>query len=246
LINILSEEMPSLVAPLLREGQTLVVAGGFDNGRYENKACVLSCVGGQLIERVGEEYKSNHAEADYRIWLHVLECPCRVVAVFSPDSDVLMVGLLTYQKWNVLGAGRGGEKHVYVQISKSWGEEANQPGIVDVNKLVDVLRRHPDLQTIDEGRRFRNIISLFVSTGCDFVSFFSRVSKKTFLKNFFQEAHFISGSIGHGLADWDGAWVLSAADVQERVKQAEEMGQWGLAVPLKLRAFLDLSCGILG
>lgn len=71
LINILSDELPSLVAPLLREGQTLVVAGGFDSGRYENKACVLLCVGGQLIERVGEEYKSNHAEADYRIWLHV-------------------------------------------------------------------------------------------------------------------------------------------------------------------------------
>jgi hypothetical protein len=235
LINILREELPSLVAPLLREGQTLVVAGGFDSGRYENKACVLLCVGGQLIERVGEEFKSNHAEADYRICLHVLKCPCKVVTVFSPDSDVLMVGLLTFEKWSALGAGAGQEKQIYVQISRSRGEEANQPGIVDVNKLVGVLRRHPDLQTIDERRRVLCIVSLFVFTGCDFVSFFSGVSKKTFLKNFYHEAHFISGATGHGLADWDGPWVLSAAGVKEGVKQAEETGQWCLAVPQELR-----------
>jgi hypothetical protein len=124
LINILSEKLPSPVAPLLREGQTLVVAGGFDSGKYKNKACVISCVGGQLIERVGEAYLSNHAEAGYRIWLHVLECPCRVVTVFSSDSDVLIVGLLTYQKWS-MGAGTGRRKQVYVQISRSRGEEAN-------------------------------------------------------------------------------------------------------------------------
>lgn len=196
LINILSEVLPGVVAPLLQEGQTLVIAGGFDTGRYENRALVLSCVDGQLIERVGEKYLSNQPEADTRTWLHALECPCSPVTIFSPDSDVLMVGLLTFPRWSAANRQeRGGErKQAYVQISRLHGEEANQPGIVDVNQLVAEIEGHPDLQEIEARRRVQCLVSLFVLTGCDFVSFFNGISKRQFLKDFFHEAHFISGT----------------------------------------------------
>jgi hypothetical protein len=232
LINILSEVLPGVVAPLLQKGQTLVIAGGFDTGRYENRALVLCCVDGQLIKRVGEKYISNQPKADTRTWLHELECPCSPVTIFSPDSDVLMVGLLTFPRWSAADKQErgGGRKQAYVQISRSQGEEANQPGIVDVNRLVAEIEGHTDLQKIEARRRLQCLVSLLVLTGCDLVSFFSGISKRQFLKDLFHEAHFISGTEGFTLADWNGRLRSTPASMLAAVKRAEERGQATLAV----------------
>lgn len=106
LIGIISKLLPGVVAPFLSKGQTFLVAGGFDSGPFKNKARVLTRRGGQIFERVGEEYLSNHVETDQRAWFHVRMCPYGTVTVFSPDSDVLMVGLLTSRKWSAAGGPR--------------------------------------------------------------------------------------------------------------------------------------------
>jgi hypothetical protein len=205
---------------------------GFDKGRYENKALVQSCLEGQLIERVGEEYLSNHHETDTRALFHVLRCPSSTVTIYSPDSDVLMVGLLTFPTWSAaVGPAPAGKKQLYLQISRLQGEVANQPGIVDVNKLVHLLENHPDLHDIEAGRRVKFLVSPFVLMGCDFVSFFSGISKRQFLKEFFQEAHFINGAAGFTLADWDGPLRSTPASMLAAIQRAEKTGQATLAVP---------------
>jgi hypothetical protein len=128
LLNVMSKLMPKLVGPHLEMGQEFLVAGGFDGGEYDNKACVVSREGDAVIKKGADKYCSNQAEADTRIWLHVLLCPCDMVIVFSPDSDVLMVGLLTFRKWKTATGGGQEREHGFVQISWTRGEERNRAG----------------------------------------------------------------------------------------------------------------------
>lgn len=125
-------------------------------------------------------------------------------------------------------------KQAYVQISRSSPGEANRPGIVNVNQLVDAIRLHPDLESIEESRRVECLVSLFVFTGCDFVSFFNGISKTTFLKNLHQEAHFICGTTGHTLADWDVPIRSSSAEMLKAVTKAET-SKGALAAPPELQ-----------
>jgi hypothetical protein len=104
-----------VVAPLLLEGQTFLVAGGYDQGPFENKARILTRRDGKILIQVGDEYLSNHPKADTWAWFHVTRCPCEVITVYSPDSDVLMVGLLTIKNWKeALAGGVRRERRVFL------------------------------------------------------------------------------------------------------------------------------------
>lgn len=68
----------------------------------------------------------------------------------------------------------GCEKEASIRADcRTRGEEKNQPGIVDVNRLAQKLVEHPDLQSISEEKRVECVVSLLVMTGCDFTSHIS-------------------------------------------------------------------------
>jgi hypothetical protein len=64
---------------------------------------------------------------------HARVFPCAVITFYSPDSDITMVGLLTWKKWK--GRGLEAEKQVYVQIRRPYGKDNLVSDVVDVNLL---------------------------------------------------------------------------------------------------------------
>lgn len=131
--------------------------------------------------------------------MHAGLCSVSPIVIYSPDSDVFEIGMLTYEDWSTSNLEE--EKQVFVQIRRP-GPDQNVPDIVNINQLVREIRSHPDLQSIPSNTRAKSVVTLYALTGCDFVSFFHGVSKVQFFKHFCDSAAFICGQEGHGLADW--------------------------------------------
>ena len=77
---------------------------------------------------------------------------------------------------------------VLVQLSKP-----SEKGLklLDLCLLADVLKRDPNLSHIADGDVAQIIQTLFVATGCDYVSFFSGIGKNFFYHVFLSNAMFI-------------------------------------------------------
>lgn len=201
LINIISNLMPELVRPLLREGQGFITAGGFDCTDFKDTArCVRRTGADDFWDGPDDAYRGNHAEADTRVWLHARVSSCRTVTIYSPDSDVTMVELLTCSQWG--GGWLGQEKQAFVQIRRPDGKDNLVPDVIDVSLLAQRLQEFEPLVAIPVERRVDSVVSLFVLTGCDFVSFFYKLPQARIFENLCKEAEFVSGVTGSTLGDW--------------------------------------------
>ena len=148
-------------------------------------------------------YYSNADESDTRVWLHCIHAVGPRKLIYSPDTDVYQIGL-TMQP--ILR-----QSHVLVQQSKS---TTNSPKFIDMAALCNGIKLDSDLSAVQEEHRCQSIQSLYVSTDCDYVSFFTGLGKASFLSAFFQYAKFIAsgdpiGSIGHTQMDEPDASFLS-------------------------------------
>ena len=83
------------------------------------------------------------------------------------------------------------EKQVIVQISAINSRELQ---LLHLNHLILAMRNDPDLANVDATILPSVLQTLFVTTGCDYTSFFSGIGKATFLRYFFQYASFITGN----------------------------------------------------
>ena len=80
---------------------------------------------------------------------------------------------------------------VFVRISVFSSQEHRY---LSLKKLTMSLQEDPDLSSVPGEILPKVLQTLFISTGCDYVSYFAGFGKKsTFLKVFFQHASFISG-----------------------------------------------------
>ena len=124
----------------------------------------------------------NHEESDTQIWLHVKETVCSTVHIYSLDRDIGMIGL----PFNFVN------KTVVIQFKASSTEDK----FLDLDVLRSALSNDPDLAPLmTQGCDLYKIMQvLYIVSGCDFVSFFARFGKSTFLKVFFQFSDFISGN----------------------------------------------------
>ena len=129
-------------------------------------------------------YYSNVDEADMRIWLHCVHSAGNRVLIFSPDTDVYHIGL------TLVKAMPG--KEIVVQLSKSLTSSTK---ILNLNVLVEALERDPDLSQIPTSFRPQALQTLYVCTGCDYISFFTGIGKCSFLTTFFQYASFIGSGV---------------------------------------------------
>ena len=175
LTTYLSDYFTRRIRPFLTESQRYVTSGATDTS-----ASVL--VTRQEGARPWPTIQSFVDESDTRIWLHLRHSAGNRKFILSPDTDVYHIGL------PLVSPG----ETVLVQISRPSDRELK---LLNVNTLVDLLQRDPDLVHIPEGSIPRVIQTLFVATGCDYVSFFAGVGKAFFLKVFFEQAKFIAAEL---------------------------------------------------
>ena len=147
---------------------------------------------------------SNADKADLRVWLHCIHSTGNQKLLFSPDTDVYHIGL------TVVPLVPEGE--IVVQLSRSLKEGSK---FLSLHLLLEALYNDPDLHGIPLDLRPQVLQSLYVCTGCDYVSFFVGMGKVSFLSTFFQYAAFIAGgtiapgSIGEVNLDSDSSSCLS-------------------------------------
>ena len=161
----------------LREHQKVILASCF-SGVEEDQAWEVSTRGAQPVPTLFCEAE----EADTRVWLHVLRSPGTRKLVCSPDTDVYHIGLL-------LIANEPHALDVLVCISVFSSQEHHY---LSLDSLCRSLEGDPDLSTIPRELLPKVLQTLFICTGCDYVSYFAGIGKSTFLKVFFQHASFIN------------------------------------------------------
>ena len=107
------------------------------------------------------EHKKGAEEADTRVWLHVLRSPGTRKLVYSPDTDVYHIGLpLTCNE----------PLDVFVRISVFSSQEHRY---LSLKKLTMSLQGDPDLSSVPGEILPKVLQTLFISTGCDYVSYFA-------------------------------------------------------------------------
>ncbi|SMN12414.1 hypothetical protein SPBRAN_864 [uncultured Candidatus Thioglobus sp.] len=161
----------------LQGNQTLVLAGCF-SGATQDDAWIIT--GGGTLPQSTERFRSNAQEADMRVWRHATQTQHQHVLVYSPDTDVYNIGIVMPQS----------TKHYVVQINIPHGP----PRYVDINKLLVSFRLDPDLASLPQNQLGSIMLQLYITTGCDYISYISGIGKATFLKIFFQHAGFITGT----------------------------------------------------
>ena len=194
LTRYLGHEMLKLVQQLLSSTQSFVCNIG------EVAYCVTSS--GEKLSC--PQLWTNADEADLRVWLHCVHSAGRRKLIFSPDTDVYHAGLTVVPLLP--------ESEIIVQLSKTFKEGSK---FLHMNRLLQALRSDPDLLGLPPLIRPQALQTLYVCTGCDYVSFFAGMGKVTFLSTFYQYASFIAGgtdtcgSIGEVSLDTDSSACLS-------------------------------------
>lgn len=176
LIQLLCTTLPSVVQPHLQGHQYLIVAGGFlhaDRG----KALHVTATSSPCFK---EEFTANHEETDTLIWSHVASVPYQKVFIFSPDTDVYHIGLCFLSSYP--------HKQVFIQINMIGHENE----YLNLNNLHSAINRDPDLVSIPIEARCRVIQLIYITSGCDYLSFWVGHGKSGFLACLFQHAEFIS------------------------------------------------------
>lgn len=126
-INLISQNFLNFVRPQLKKEQTCVLNGCFEGGNcYAISDSSDDCF-------PVENLASNHEETDTLIWLHVMKSCHNNILIFSPDTDILFIGLSFASK--ILLSG----KKIMLQINVL-GETVKY---VDFNKLTDSFSPRP-------------------------------------------------------------------------------------------------------
>ena len=99
----------------------------------------------------------------------------------SPDTDVYHIGCPLQST--------SSPKHVVLQINKLIARELRY---LDLNALKLALQKDSDLSHLESATLPRALQTLYLSTGCDYISFFSKIGKSTIFRYFFQYTSFIT------------------------------------------------------
>ena len=177
LVCFLAQFMLKQVHTYLSSHQKFYVAGAF----AEQLANTSWFVEGNNSPQPDPAYSCNAEETDTMLWLHAKRTNCNKILVLSPDTDVYMIGLPLQCTQ---------DKDIIVQISDMNSRELK---LLYMKRLTAALSNDPDLASVAAATHTKVVQTLFVVTGCDYISFFSGMGKATFLRYFFQHAEFITG-----------------------------------------------------
>ena len=112
------------------------------------------------------EFTCNAEETDTRVWLHAKKTKWNRIMIVSPDTDVYNIGLPLENTM----------KEVIIQVSPPSKRELK---LLHMTNLRRALANDPDLAHIDPTILPRVLQTLYVSTGCDYTSFFSHIGKSS-------------------------------------------------------------------
>lgn len=173
MINYIRQKLLEIGKGLLKENQVLIVSGGF-----EEQGVVKSAVKDKL-ETIAAS-RNNHIEGDTLVYLHAVKTEYNNVLIYSPDSD-FFIGLHIAEKYKM--------KNLTIQL-KDIGYEKDY---FNLSSFCNVIKENIQLNTIQAADISSTIQSLFICTGCDYISFFRYHSKLIFFATFFKYAQFICG-----------------------------------------------------
>ena len=149
----------------LSSHQKFYVAGAF----AEQLANTSWFVEGNNSRQPDPAYSCNAEETDTMLWLHAKRTNCNKILVLSPDTDVYMIGLpLQCTK----------DKDIIVQISDMNSRELK---LLYMKRLTAALSNDPDLASVAAATHTKVVQTLFVVTGCDYISFFQWNGESNFL-----------------------------------------------------------------
>ena len=164
----------------LSENQRFYIGGCFPEPQSDTTWFVE---GETLPAQPDPLFASNAEETDTRVWLHARKTACTQILILSPDTDVYFIGLPLQCTQ---------EKSIVIQISQFFSRELR---LLNASNLLTALRNDPNVAGIEPNTLAKVFQLLYVTTGCDYVSFFFSLGKTTFMKTFFQHAQFITGQL---------------------------------------------------
>jgi len=164
---------------LLTTQQRLILAGCF-SGLHENTAWLLSPC--ELVAEQLEEYYSTAQEADNRMWRHAVQSQASSILIYSPDTDVYNIGL-SFTKQHPTTT-------YVVQINVPHSDDNKY---ININNLQTAMMKDFDLRSTPQNDLGLVLQTLFICSGCDYISYFRSMGKATVLNCFFQYASFICG-----------------------------------------------------
>ena len=176
LVIFLSQSLLQEAVRHLVPGQTFVTAGGTNTHAF-------TVSGGDTASQIAPQYCSNAEESDLRIWRHVTQGNFHRVKyiVYSPDTDVYHIGLKYICNTN---------SEVVVQITQLSSKETQY---FHLQEFLSATANDPQLAPLPPQDTPKIFQTLYISTGCDYISFFSGLGKASFLQTFFLHSGFISG-----------------------------------------------------
>ena len=137
-----------------------------------------------LIPEPAPHYQSNAEEVDARIWRHAKPSMANDILIYSPDTDIYNSGLGLLHTCTSKHA-----IHHSVKCAKISRTEVPAP------QFSSPERPRPCLSSMTTWQHIAPTLqSLFICTGCDFVSYFKSIGKPTFFNNFLQHTKFICGN----------------------------------------------------
>lgn len=186
LTRFVAKEMLHLIPSSLRRNQTFTT----------NIGETAYSVGSNKVVYPEPVLRTNADEGDMRVWLHCINTPGQRKLIFSPDTDVYHIGLTLMSQVDPEGV-------VFIQLSTNYTGDAR---FLNMNALISAMSGDYALSTVPQVLLPQSLQTLYVCTGCDYVSFFQGIGKVSFLHTFFRFASFINdeqllGSLGRMVAD---------------------------------------------
>ncbi len=187
LVIFITKHLLKFASQFMHDGQMLVLAGGFD-GDIEDTAWTITKVkstsssdsSSEVLVEPNPNLRCVAEETDTRLWLHVKKPNCSNILIMSTDTDIYNIGLPLLSVC---------DKNIMVQLNPYYSKELKY---LHFTAFLQVLQNDPDLSSIPAEKIPQIFQSLFVSTGCDYISFFSEMGKASMYRTFYQDAEFIS------------------------------------------------------
>lgn len=146
----------------IQPDQTLYVAGAF-TGIIANSAWYVT---GAHKPEPDPAFSTNAEETDTRLWLHARRSSCARILILSPDTDIYHIGLSL--KWIQ-------QKEILVQIS---AVNSRQLKLINMQALIQAFCNDPDQAHVDKTHLPQIMQTLYVVSGCDYISFLATLGKQ--------------------------------------------------------------------
>ncbi|CAC5419073.1 unnamed protein product [Mytilus coruscus] len=162
LVNYLSYQFITLSLQIFQNHECVVVtAGGFDDVNVDEALSSHGGGDGSIVECC--HLNGNHEEGDTRVWLHAIQSKSQRIIIYSPDTDTFFVGLPFIDSI--------GDKTIHLQLKDSCFDHQ----FVDMRMFALQISNDMCLKGLSTSVDCLQMV--YISSGCDFVSFFHGYGK---------------------------------------------------------------------